>query len=415
MPCCDYEGRWGNLGSDTIASARKSEAAEVDRASFARGEGHKVSGCRRCFEAEARGERSLRKIWNNELYPTQLIESDTGTAEPPEFAPVPSHLDIRFSNLCNFKCRTCWFGASSSWYADAKAMGYGVGQKAEVESFGTVEQLIEALGPNLVPLKQVYMAGGEPFMIRQNYELLEHLIAIGKTDIRVSVSTNGSKTALGAKSILALLAEFDAVHVVFSIDVARQDAASIVRHGFSFDQFKANVAETRAQVPGVNIAFGVTVSALSVSDLADTLESLRTECHAMPDKIHVHSVVVPQCYQPCVLPAGAKREASRKLAKFVENMNDDWGDKAGRQQLAIEVESIRKALKQNAPSSHFYELVALTKRLDGIRGERAMQDLLGRFFRGGRVPEAPFLNKPRKAVLRVIRGIKRGLRAAFSS
>ena len=76
--------------------------------------------CGKCYDQEKSGFFSLRLSSNKHFgHNIGMIDNTTedGTADF-----VIKYWDIRFSNLCNFACRSCGTWFSSNWYEDHKKL-----------------------------------------------------------------------------------------------------------------------------------------------------------------------------------------------------------------------------------------------------------------------------------------------------
>ena len=73
------------------------------------------SECKRCYDLEANGTWTLRNSQNEVRgeRAKDLIASTRPDGSIPDFKML--YMDIRFSNLCNFKCRSCGPGCSNLW------------------------------------------------------------------------------------------------------------------------------------------------------------------------------------------------------------------------------------------------------------------------------------------------------------
>lgn len=375
-PCCEFGGAWGNVNDTTFAKARNSALAASDRAAFSGGQGRAVKPCWKCFDIEDQGGISLRQTQNKALQKHLKHNApDFDRTQKFVLAKGAAHLDIRFSNLCNLKCRSCWYGSSSSWFKDAKALGQKTGDKAEIRSIASIDHLMTQLEPQLADIKSLYFAGGEPLMIIENYQLLEIMIARGRTDIELSYTTNGSYLGLGKRSMLDLWRHFKSLEVQLSIDATRLEAASLIRSGFSTDTFVTNVQTIRDTCPHAGINFGITVSALNVMELCKTLEDLKQLCGAMPDDLGIHALQQPAHMQPCVLPWAIKRRASAQIRRFIRELDPEWGTPAQRSELVERLNGICGALRKRAPLGSYVTLGRTQKAVDKLRGENSLKTL----------------------------------------
>src|SRR5690606_32527731 len=62
--------------------------------------------CRRCYAIDDAGGRSLRQVYNTD-FSHRLPEVRRTRADGAVDQSCITYLDIRFSNLCNLRCRSC--------------------------------------------------------------------------------------------------------------------------------------------------------------------------------------------------------------------------------------------------------------------------------------------------------------------
>jgi len=117
-PCGD-EAKLGVINTSSIPENWKGKPFENFRKYMLKGK--PAPACTRCYEKEELEWISLREITNdkyeNEINELILKEFHSSSYE------TPVYFDIRFSNVCNLKCRICNFSSSSSWYNDDLALG----------------------------------------------------------------------------------------------------------------------------------------------------------------------------------------------------------------------------------------------------------------------------------------------------
>ena len=103
----------------------------------------------------------------------------------------PVSWDYRFSNLCNFKCRTCGDMLSSAWeseqrqhnminWQDPKNNWMKPEINDQIEQFQTTQ--IEAEFAAAVEdhrIEEVYWVGGEPLMYEQHWRYMQRIIELG--------------------------------------------------------------------------------------------------------------------------------------------------------------------------------------------------------------------------------------------
>jgi hypothetical protein len=103
----------------------------------------------------------------------------------------PVSWDYRFSNLCNFKCRTCGDMLSSSWeseqrqhdminWDDPKNSWMRPEVKTQIEKFQNTQveqEFADAVEQHRI--EEVYWVGGEPLMYEQHWRYMQRIIELG--------------------------------------------------------------------------------------------------------------------------------------------------------------------------------------------------------------------------------------------
>ncbi|MDA4848385.1 twitch domain-containing radical SAM protein [Hoeflea poritis] len=394
-PCCEFDGDVANLSQSSLNEAWNSNALEEIRNAFL--EGRPLPACRKCFDRETHEGASLR-LESNRLFSHWIERYDAGAGEVPEAPPHPVSYDLRFSNLCNFRCRSCWHGSSSRWYSDGKAIGVTMADKAEINSFRNVDDFIGQVGAGLDGVERIYFAGGEPLMMSEHYALLEQLIRCGRTDVALAYNSNMSVNAFRGQSIFDLWRKFPNIKVAASVD-ATGDLGAMVRNGFDWEVFASNIQTLRESCPHVDLEFGVTVSVLNIRNLRELLEALEREFSAPPGAIYLHSLQEPEFYSTQILPAWQKRRVSKDLEAYVEAIAQRTGPAGrGRDDHIRLVRGIIDYMNGRDLSAQFEKFARMTRKLDTLRGEDSL----------GLLPElAPYLGRSQKKLPRMLRKVNK--------
>ena len=272
-PCClaDYWHPVGDLRKNTMAEVWNQDAYRTMRTNML--EDKPCKECTKCYEQEDNGFFSMRYDANRN-YGHHIAEVDQTHEDGthPEFR--IRYWDVRFSNLCNFSCRTCGPVFSSNWYNDHVKL-YNrkpdvLGREmARVEyTAGNEDSMIEQMLPHIPHLEQVYFAGGEPLIMKEHYFLLEKLIELGKTDIRIQYNTNFSELAFKDKHVFEYWKHFKNVSVGASLD-ASGERAELLRKGTNWKQTVENRQRMIEEVPHVDFYISATVSAMNVLHVVD--------------------------------------------------------------------------------------------------------------------------------------------------
>ena len=159
--CCNASITYGNVNKESIESIWNGDSIKKFRKNLL--EGHKDKRCASCFKREAVNKSSIRTetLAKYKSYLEWLPgTSSDGTCKQSK----PVYLDIRYSNVCNLKCRTCWHGASSSWFNDAKLLKTNFGDKALIQATPKNEKLIKDLLKNSLKMYNVSIFTRSPVM-----------------------------------------------------------------------------------------------------------------------------------------------------------------------------------------------------------------------------------------------------------
>lgn len=272
-PCClaDYWHPVGDLRKNTMAEVWNQEPYRNLRKNMV--SETKSKECTKCYEQETNGFFSMRNDANrNYGHHVEEISQTQEDGTHPEFK--IRYWDVRFSNLCNFRCRSCGPIFSSNWFQDHVKM-YGkkpdvLGRDMAVIEYttGNEDTMIAQMMPHVPHLEQVYFAGGEPLIMKEHYLLLEKLIETGKTDVRIQYNTNFSELAFKDKHVFEYWKHFKNVSVGASLD-ASGARGELIRKGTDWAQAVDNRKRMMAEVPHVDFYISATISAMNVLHVLD--------------------------------------------------------------------------------------------------------------------------------------------------
>ena len=278
MPCCiaDSDQPFGNVKEGSIEQVWNSERYKELRLAML--EGKKLDCCRRCYELEdSTYIWTLRKNHNQWFGDKHfdLVEKTAPDGSIPEGDMRMAYMDIRFSNICNMKCRTCG-PELSSLHAQEHGELYGEHEVANIlRNDGSIivniakhQDYWQQLQKYLPDVEEVYWAGGEPLITNEHYKILDEWIANGKTDVRLRYTTNFSNLRFKKKSIIDYWKSFQDIQVSASID-ANGARAEFMRHGTDWQQIERNRQEMIEKVPHVHFELTPTISLYNVWNWPD--------------------------------------------------------------------------------------------------------------------------------------------------
>ena len=214
-PCCKFAEKdkqdqypTGSLKQNTYEEIWNGENFKNIRKAFL--DNKKIPECSSCWKEEAAGLKSYRNMYNSMFL------------EPIEYGLVadpPKVVDLKLSNVCNFKCRMCDYSYSSlilkedkeyrsyqisdeSYYLSNKILG------TENESY-----FFDKIVPNLF---QIEFTGGEPFVSPEAKKIIKRISESEYSkNIIIMITTNGS---IINHDMLTQLQKFKQVRISVSID-----------------------------------------------------------------------------------------------------------------------------------------------------------------------------------------------------
>jgi hypothetical protein len=134
---------------------------------------------------------SVYRDYFSQLFGTRIADVWDNTEPDGSTRMHPVSWDYRFSNLCNFKCRTCGDMLSSAWeseqkqnnmvdWANTKNNWMRNDIRAEITHFQ--DSQIEAEFSSSVEqhlVEEIYWVGGEPLMYEQHWRYMRRIIELG--------------------------------------------------------------------------------------------------------------------------------------------------------------------------------------------------------------------------------------------
>jgi MoaA/NifB/PqqE/SkfB family radical SAM enzyme len=311
-PCClaDYWHPVGDLRKNTMQEVWNQQPYRTIRLNMLSDQPSKE--CTKCYEQEQNGFFSMRNDSNrNYGHHVAEVDSTLANGSHPDFK--IRYWDIRFSNLCNFRCRSCGPIFSSNWYNDHVKLYNRVPDvlgrdMLRIEYAGRTEDDIEQQMQEHIPyLEQVYFAGGEPLIMKEHYTLLEKLIDADKTNVRIQYNTNFSELRFKDKHVFEYWKHFKNVSVGASLD-ASGDRAELMRKGTNWQQTLDNRRRMMAEVPHVDFYISATVSAINVLHVLDFHREW-TELGLIQAKdFNINICQSPEWYRIDILPEKFKQE-----------------------------------------------------------------------------------------------------------
>ena len=384
-PCClaDYWHPIGDLRKNTMAEVWNQEPYRALRTNML--EDKPCKECTKCYEHEKNGFFSMRNDANrNYGHNIDEVEQTLEDGTHPEFK--IRYWDVRFSNLCNFSCRTCGPIFSSNWYNDhvklynRKPDVLGRDMLRVEYTTGNEDSMMEQMLPHIPYLEQVYFAGGEPLIMKEHYFMLEKLIEAGKTDVRILYNSNFSELSYKDKHVFDYWKQFNSVSLGASLD-ASGARAELMRKGTDWQQAIKNRIIMKKEVPHVDFHINPTVSAMNILHILDFHKEWVNLGLIKPGDVNINLCLSPEWYRADIFPDWFKREviipAYEKHIEWLEPLDSLKRATNGFKSVLNFVQSI--------DNSHLFpKFQEEIKKLDAIRNENFWETF----------PELKVLNDP---------------------
>jgi len=326
FPCCmsDSQEVFGNVHEEPVDFLINNEKFKELRRQMINGERPKA--CSRCYELEDTANSwTLRK--NSLESFKQHIPIINETEEDGSISEFKMrYLDIRFSNLCNMKCRTCGPSLSSTWHEDQIKLHPDYTEPKFIDLKSNPD-FMEDLKPHLDTIEEVYFAGGEALITPQHYEVLDYWLATGRTDVRLRYTTNFSALRYKDKKILDYWKKFKDVRVAASLDTHGQ-RAEYARKGTIWKNIVANRKEMLRQCPDIYFEITPTVSMFSVHSLFDFHKSWVEQGLLNIDNIRVNILTYPRHFSVTILTHDEKEEVKELYRNYVQWLKDNGANES---------------------------------------------------------------------------------------
>lgn len=172
----------------------------------------------------------------------------------------PTVVDLRWRNTCNYACVYCGSDLSSTWESMVK---FEVPVNED-----KLERSKQYIFDNLQSIKHVYLAGGEPLLMKSNQDLLERLYVIDPTvEIRINSNVSNLNTP-----VFDLLKKFKNVRWTISVD-STDKIFEYIRWPGDWQLFLQNIQEIK-RIWGDQINFNMVWCILNHDNIFETFDCL---------------------------------------------------------------------------------------------------------------------------------------------
>ena len=314
-PCCmsDPDLPIGNTQDQSLQEIWNGEQLRNIRLNMLQDKPSKE--CRRCYELEESGMSTLR-TGSLKNYPKHWDKVNSTEEDGSAGDVNMAYLDIRFSNLCNLKCRSCGPQFSSSWFEDHKQIYGKLDHPKILKVRDDMKNFMDELDPLLQSVERVYWAGGEPLITDEHYRILDKWIAMGKRDVAMDYTTNFTQIRFKKKTAFEYWNAFDSVRVAASLD-ANHARGEYLRKNMDWAQVVQNRRDMIEQCPQVYFEITPTVSVYNVLNLPDFHKEWIEEGLLEPENIRINILLDPTYMRLQILPPWIKDRVRSRYAEHI--------------------------------------------------------------------------------------------------
>jgi radical SAM protein with 4Fe4S-binding SPASM domain len=320
-PCCLGEDAHhiGNLKQTSMAEIWNDEPMREMRRNMLADQPSKQ--CTRCYEQESMGFSSMRNN-SNKHFGQHIAEVDATLPDGTHPEMKLRYWDVRFSNICNLKCRSCGSIFSSRWYDDDVRLNNGKPLRPRVQFAGRTEMDIwSQMEPQIQHLEQIYFAGGEPLIMEEHTRILEKLIAEGNTRVRLIYNTNLTELSYKKKSVLHLWKQFPSVCVAASLDDMGERAA-VIRSGTVWSEVEQNIRDLKRECPHIDFMISPTLSVMNIWNFVNFHRYMVEQKFIRPGDFNLNILQSPQEYRIDILPQETKQHFQQQFEQHIEWLRD---------------------------------------------------------------------------------------------
>ena len=311
-------------------------------------EGKKLSQCRHCYYQESVNRKSYRQRSNEEWLKHSNVRKIISESVKNEFhvKENPLYIDLRPGNLCNLRCRMCNPGNSSKieseWreLRDNKDFQKSIGIRSSMfkskwnkskeipwekrkEFWAGMEDWMEGL-------TQLYLTGGEPTLIENNWKLIDRLIEIKRSQF-VNLIFNINCTRI-PQSLLNTFDHFKNVCLNLSLD-GFGPVNDYIRDPSRWNQIENNVKQLLRAAKGKSVDFRITpvVQVYNILDLSELFRWADDLEEEFSRKIAVELLILdndPSCLDIRILPENVREVALKRIKDYLDNSSRTKRDEA---------------------------------------------------------------------------------------
>lgn len=328
--CIISKDKIGNIYSNDIQDILKNNTKIKEEML----DGKYPNSCDGCFLQEKHRAKDFESISSRLYYAKEIGPSISKNLFDSKNNFDLKHVDLRWSNACNQACVYCHPDYSSKWATELN--------KKIQHNQEQIQKVKEYVFKNIKNLKNVYLAGGEPMLMKPNEEFLE-LLFKENPNVNLRINTNLSKTNT---KIFEKLCKFKNVHWTVSVETIEKEYEYVRYHG-DWKAFLQNL-KTIKKLPH-KISFNMLYFILNYKSLFTCVRYLQNL------GFHNNSFVIGPLFTPPHL--NILNLPKKILYQLVKLLKEKINEKPG-----FMLENSYNNLLQHLTETKFYANIDVTKK-----------------------------------------------------
>jgi len=212
-------------------------------------------------------------------------------------------VDLHWDNTCNFKCVYC-SPSQSSLIAQEQGIPHNRNDNTNID------EIIAMIGQNQHVMKEIYLSGGEPLLIKHNLKLLKK---ITNKELPIRINSNISQ-ATDSNLIFRELKQFSNVLWTISADCVGEKF-NYVRSGGDWEEFLTNLETIKSLDHSIRLNLVWFVA--NASSIADTIKYF-IQTHNITD-ITINQLDQHEYLLARHAPQNVKQQAQQQLDELLSS------------------------------------------------------------------------------------------------
>jgi MoaA/NifB/PqqE/SkfB family radical SAM enzyme len=362
LPCCMGKNPLGSSKTHSLKEIWNDAPMKELRQAML--EDRPSAGCKDCYEHESAGLVSLRNGCNKTY--GHHVKRTKGTSPDGSVSNMKLYYwDVRFSNICNLKCRYCSINYSSRWYDDGVKISAFPKGTARIQFSGrNDEDIWEQMQEHLPYVEHIYFAGGEPLIMEQHNRVLRLLIELGNTKVHLTYATNLTELKFKNESVLDLWKHFPTVGVNASLDDMGNRFA-LIRSGAEWAQVEQNIRDLKRECPHIALSIGPTITVMNIWNICKFHCYMVDQQLVEPEDFNLNLLQGPEYYRIDILPMDVKLRLKQEIEQHLEWLRPQ----DSLQRATVQFESVVNFMMATDNSALLPSFWAASDKLDHVRSE----------------------------------------------